>query len=69
MSISSFNSESPRQTGKRAPGSKETSSKHGPRNRNGSIAQQLSKNYFLNTKQLLKHLSPMRGQSQNEFQQ
>ena len=30
----------------------------------GSIAKQMSKNYFLNTKQLLKHLSPGRADKQ-----
>ena len=34
-----------------------------------SIAQQLSKSYFLNTKQLLRHLSPARNSAHNEHHQ
>ena len=59
MSISSFSSNSNRGNGGN---SHAGSSRHNSKGRHpgSSIAEQLSKSYFLNSKQLLRHLSPAR---------
>lgn len=68
MSISSFSSNSNRVNGGH---SQAGSSRHNSRGRHpgSSIAEQLSKSYFLNSKQLLRHLSPARPEQQADVSQ
>lgn len=69
LSISSISSNSNRgNAGQSQAGSSRNNSKQRQQHATGSIADQLSKSYFLNTKQLLRHLSPGREREADQSQ-